>query len=197
MTDYFALLDEPRRPWLDPEALKAKFHQRSAELHPDRVHGESAAEKAQAQDRYTELNAAYTSLRQPKDRLLHLLTLELGAKPKDVQNIPPELMELFFEVGKVCLEVDQFLAEKARANSPLLRVQLFEHGEEWRERLNALADRLKAKLAELEEQTKALNPAWGAGGTLPLERLEAIYRLTSYYSRWLGQLQERAVQLAF
>lgn len=197
MTDYFALLDEPRRPWLDPEALKAKFHQRSAELHPDRVHGRSAAERAQAQDRYTELNAAYTCLREPKDRLLHLLTLELGAKPKEVQNIPPELMELFFEVGKACREVDGFLAEKARANSPLLQVQLFERGDEWRDQLNTLSGRLKAKLADLEEQAKGLNAAWEAGGNVPLERLEAVYRLTSYYSRWLGQLQERAVQLAF
>ena len=196
MTDYFALLDEPRRPWLNAEALKAKFHQRSADLHPDRVHGHSPADKAKAQERYTELNAAYTCLREPKDRLLHLLTLELGEKPKDVQNIPPELMELFFEVGKLCRETDRFLAEKARANSPLLRVQLFEAGEQWRERLNALADKLKQKLAELEEQTKALNPIWVAGGTLPLDRLEAMYRLTSYFTRWLSQLQERAVQLA-
>src|SRR5688572_29394167 len=99
MTDYFALLDEPRRPWLDPEALKVKFHQRSAELHPDRVHRQSASDKAKAQERYTELNAAYTCLREPKDRLLHLLTLESGGKPKDVQNIPAELMDLFFKVG--------------------------------------------------------------------------------------------------
>ena len=37
MADYFALLDEPRRPWLDPEELKAKFHALTATVHPDRV----------------------------------------------------------------------------------------------------------------------------------------------------------------
>ena len=26
MTDYFAMLDEPRRPWLEPEALKQYLH---------------------------------------------------------------------------------------------------------------------------------------------------------------------------
>jgi len=36
MTDYFALLDEPRRPWLDVSSLKQKFLARSSEVHPDR-----------------------------------------------------------------------------------------------------------------------------------------------------------------
>jgi DnaJ-domain-containing protein 1 len=38
VTDYFALLDEPRQPWLDEEALKAKFFALSTSVHPDRVH---------------------------------------------------------------------------------------------------------------------------------------------------------------
>ena len=58
MTDYFALLNEPRRPWLDPEPLKDKFLALSATVHPDRVHNLGAAERAAAQERYTELNAA-------------------------------------------------------------------------------------------------------------------------------------------
>lgn len=193
MTDFFSLFNEPRRPWLDPEMLKTKFHQFSGELHPDRARTDS--EKAKAQELYTELNAAYACLREPKDRLLHLITLERGGKPKDVQSIPPEVMTWFLEVGKLCREADAFLAEKTKATSPLLRVQLFERGEELRERLNSLGAKLKGELAALEEQTKALNPAWENRSALPLERLEAIYRLTSYYSKWLSQLQERAVQL--
>jgi TPR repeat protein len=34
----FALLSEPRRPWLDAEPLKQRFLARSNEVHPDRVH---------------------------------------------------------------------------------------------------------------------------------------------------------------
>ena len=195
MTDFFALFDEPRRPWLDPGILKAKFHKLSAELHPDRAGTE--AEKAEAQTAYTELNAAYTCLREPKERLLHLLTLERGSKPQDVQSIPAEIMDWFFEVGTLCREADAFLMEKAAANSPLLRVQFFERSEELRERLQVMAAKLKGKLAELEAQSKELNAAWEGSSALPLERLEAIYRLTSYYTRWLSQLQERVVQLAF
>src|SRR5438132_9046006 len=51
MIDYFALLHEPRRPWLDPDLLKQKFISLSAEVHPDRVHLAGEAEKHAAQQR--------------------------------------------------------------------------------------------------------------------------------------------------
>ena len=57
MIDCFALLNEARRPWIDPELLKQKFLTLSAEAHPDRVHNASEPEKRAAQQRYTELNA--------------------------------------------------------------------------------------------------------------------------------------------
>jgi hypothetical protein len=39
MTDYFALLQTPRRPWVDAEKLKENFQLLSARVHPDRLHG--------------------------------------------------------------------------------------------------------------------------------------------------------------
>ena len=81
MTDNFALLNEPRRPWLDVDLLKQKFLARASGAHPDRVHNASDSEKAEVTKRYIELNAAYNCLADPKLRLLHLLELELGAKP--------------------------------------------------------------------------------------------------------------------
>src|SRR4051812_7937935 len=130
MTDNFALLNEPRQPWLDLDSLKQKFHQFSSEVHPDRTHNASAAEKDAANKRYAELNAAYNVLREPKERLLHLLALE-DARPKDIQRIPPGTMDLFVEVGQVCRDADAFLAEKAKVTSPLLKVQMFEKGMDW------------------------------------------------------------------
>ena len=82
MTDYFALLDEPRRPWLEPEALKTKFLKLAAEIHPDRKHGAGKIEKAAANRSYAELNAAFNCLAEPKLRLLHLLELERGCETK-------------------------------------------------------------------------------------------------------------------
>jgi len=198
-------LDEPRRPWLDADALKAKFLARSAEVHPDRVHNAPEAERAAAQERYTALNAAFTTLREPKDRLQHLLELESGAKPGNIQSTPAELTDLFFEVGRLCRDVDFFLIEKGRANSPLLKVKMFQRAMDWTGQINALQLRLNAKRGELERELGAMNDAWAGAPSepearrtvLPLARLEQLYRTFSFLSRWTAQLQERVVPLAF
>jgi DnaJ-domain-containing protein 1 len=187
MTDYFAVLDEPRRAWLDPEALKAKFLSLSATVHPDRVHGEPEAERKAAQDRYTQLNAAHQCLRDTKSRLQHLLELERGGKLQDVQQIPPETMDLFFQVGKLCREADEFLGRKRQVTSPLLKVDIFERALACQATLNQVAEDLRNRISALENELKS--------SELPPVRLEAIYRLISYFTRWLAQLRERAVQL--
>lgn len=205
MTDYFALFDEPRRPWLDAEALKTKFLTRSAEVHPDRVH-ESAPEIRQAAStRYTELNTAYQCLRDTKERLRHLLELEQGAKPAGIQNIPAQMSDYFMDVGQLCRSVDQFLAEKSKVTSPLLMVQSMAQGLDWTERVQTLQQQLRQLQDTLENELPALNAAWESAETLspaerlaalPLKRLEEIYRSLSYLARWSGQLSERLVALA-
>ncbi|MDB6033874.1 MAG: hscB [Verrucomicrobiales bacterium] len=206
MTDYFQLLQEPWRPWLDAEALKSRFLERSSTVHPDRIHNAPEAEKQAANFQYTELNAAYQTLREPKERLLHLLTLETGSKPKEVQAILPGAMDLFLEVAGKCREVDSFIAEKNRATSPLIKVQFFAQGQEWTERLQELLQRIQKEHARLSSELQALNPIWGnapAPGSperpqaLPLARVEEMYRAFSYINKWTAQLQERIVQLAF
>src|SRR5262249_28202839 len=128
--DWFALLNEPRRPWLDDELLKKKFLDLSAQFHPDRVHNNPEAERVAAHQCYTELNAAYSILREPKTRLRHLLELELGEKPKEVHGISSDLMEMFQEISRLSREADAFLAEKAKTTSALLQVQLFERSQQ-------------------------------------------------------------------
>jgi curved DNA-binding protein CbpA len=200
MTDYFALLNEPRRPWLEPEPLKDKFLALSATFHPDRVHNHGAAERATAQERYLELNAAYNCLREPKDRLRHLLELELGALPKDIQRIPSDLMNLSMEVGAACREADALLAEKAKITSPLLQVAFFERGQEFADKLQALRQRVIALNERLIEEVKQIDAAWPAPEekrAAQLQRTEEIYRLLSYFARWTMQIQERIVRISF
>jgi len=205
VTDAFALLDEPQRPWLDPEALKQKFLPLSSAVHPDRFHSASETERRQATTRYGELNAAYNILREPKERLLHLLELEAGAKPKDVQRIPPGTMDLFVEVGQLCRDADIFIAERSKVTSPLLKVQMFERGMEWTDKLQDLQQRINTKRDEIAAELEQMNAVWDSApaygsphraAALPLERLEQIYRVFSYIARWSEQIQERNVQLA-
>ena len=62
MTDAFALLEEPRQPWLEEAALKENFLNRSAATHPDKF--SDPAQKADATDRFSALNTAHDTLRE-------------------------------------------------------------------------------------------------------------------------------------
>ena len=205
MTDAFALLGEERRPWMDADVLKDRFQAMSGPLHPDRFHGAPEAERTAVGHRYADLNSAYQTLKEPRDRLLHLLELELGGKPKDIQRIPPGTMDLFVEVGQTCRDCDEFLKKKATATSPMLRLQVMQAGMEWTDRLLDLQGRIRAVGDRLGSELSGLNAVWAAApplgdanrpAALPLERLEQIYRAFSYVARWTSQLQERVVQLA-
>jgi DnaJ-domain-containing protein 1 len=199
MTDNFALLNEPRRPWLDADLLKQKFLALSTNAHPDKIHSASESEKSAAAKQFAELNAACNCLLEPKSRLLHLLELEIGAKPKDIQQIPATLADLFAEIAAVCHKADQFLAEKSKITAPLLQVRLFERAQEWIEQLNSLQRKLNKLREKLMNELKLLDEKWIANnlearGDL-LKKLEELYRLFGYFNRWNNQIQERVVQL--
>jgi len=201
MTDYFALLDEPRRPWLDAASLKQKFLARSTEVHPDRVHGAGDADRRLANQRYTDLNSAYVCLREPRDRLRHLLELELGRKPADLQEVPSELADLYMEVAATCHEADRFLGRQANVTSPLLRAQSFPEAQNWTERLTALQRTSVGQHEKLLGQLRALDAAWVERATEAparsalLAELGNLCRRLGFVSRWNGQIQERLVRL--
>jgi hypothetical protein len=192
VTDYFALLNEPRRPWLDEEALKGRFFALSSSIHPDRAHTLPEQERISAQERYTELNAAYTCLRQPKERLRHLLELHTGRKAAPVQEVPGGLVEMFFEVGQGCRAADEFLKRKAATASPLLLAGLFEEGQTISERLKALRQGMSARQEQLVQELQTMDNDWESR----IARLEQIQQTLTYLQRWSAQLQERIVQLA-
>jgi curved DNA-binding protein CbpA len=204
--DYFALLGQPRQPWLDPGALKSAFLQQSALLHPDRALAGNADAQAAASGRFAELNAAYHCLLEPKTRLLHLLELESGAPPANVQSVPADTMDLLMETGDVCRQTDQFLTAKARAASPLLQAQMFEQSLEWTTRLQGLQERIRLRSDQLLTELQTMNIAWNAAppalsplraAALPLRRLEELGRTFSYIARCAAQIQERLTQLSF
>jgi DnaJ-domain-containing protein 1 len=199
VTDYFALLNEPRRPWLDADILKQKFLSLSATVHPDKIHSANESEKEAASKKFAGLNAAYNCLVLPKSRLLHLLELERGARPADVQQIPASLADLFAQVAAVCRDADRFLAEKAKTVSPLLQVQLFERSQDWIEQLYAMQKKLGSFHDELLAKLKSVDSQWTSESShrpTLLNDLDNLFRLFSYFNRWNAQVQERIVQLS-
>jgi len=89
MTDAFAALHFPRRPWLDASAVRAAFQRLAAGAHPDRAGSTSA---------FAELSRAYETLRDPALRLRHFLALEQPALAAP-REIPGDLIDWFPRVG--------------------------------------------------------------------------------------------------
>jgi DnaJ-domain-containing protein 1 len=203
--DYFLLLEQPRRPWLDPEQVQAKFLQLSMAVHPDRVHGAAPAERERAQHQFAALNLAAACLKDPKARLRHLIQLETGSAPGQLERLPANAPEFYFRIGQVCRDVDGCIAARPASPSPLLKAQFFSRAMEWLDKLEQLQQQLQTQRAELQKQIMALNAHWEAAppvGTatrqaaLPLDDLTRLYRELSYTMRWSGQITERTVQLS-
>lgn len=196
MTDYFALLGQPRSPWLDADELKARFLALSSAVHPDRTHGASEAEKSTAHQRYVELNSAYQVLRDTKDRVLHLLELETGPHKQSVQQVPPDLSDLFFRISAVFREVDNLL--KTPVTSPLLKAETFETSQAFVEQLQSLQATINSKQAGFEDELKGFAADWCGGHERDplIGRLDQIAQQLSYCKRWTSQIQDRLVRLA-
>ena len=194
--DYFALLDEPRKPWIDTGLLKDKFMEMSARSHPDKFPQATPEERERISARYTELNAAYQCLSHTRDRLLHLIELETGKPPSDVQRIPPGTSDLFMQIGQTCAQAAAFLEKQPQTDSPILKAKRFVEQMEWTDKLTELQDRLNEISSKLEEELKHMNTDLDNGAPMPLERLKEIYRSASYINRWTDQIREKLVQLA-
>jgi DnaJ-domain-containing protein 1 len=199
MTDCFALLEQPRQPWLNADILREKFLELSAPVHPDRLAAADEPERAAADTQFAELNTAYQTLRQTRSRLGHLLELETGAPPPRVENVSRTLADLFFQVSGLCRQADAFLASRTAATSPVIKAGFFAQGLEWIDRLQQFQQTLAQQTDALEKELESLSdpdaslpsrPAW------PVPRLEEIYRSLSYLTRWNAQLQERLVHLS-
>ena len=198
MIDYFALLHQPRRPWLDPAVLKEQFLALSKEVHPDKFHNSPAADKAVAQERYAELTTAFNCLRSPKARLLHLIELETGSRPQTVDEVPPAITEFFMEVMHTMRETDAFLRQWS-AVSGLVKAQMFAQAQEWVEKLQATMARINAEITRLDAELIELTDHWAKepNATAKFQpRLVDLYRLFSFYSRWAAQIQDRLTRLA-
>ncbi len=190
--DYFALLGEERRPWLDPERVKETFHRISRTKHPDQQ------QPGESDDTFARLNQAQAVLRDPRARLRHLLEL---AHPEirlsGPANVPMSLADLFAPIHGLLRETDDLLAKKAAAPSALVKALLAR--QEW-----TLRERAEERLAELDalhaaalEELQAFDAGWNrhASESTAARQLHDFYQRFAYLSRWAEQLRERLFQL--
>jgi curved DNA-binding protein CbpA len=189
MTDYFALLGQPRAPWLDPAALKKAYHRQTLQSHPDTA-------TPDRENDFAELNEAYQVLQDPKRRLHHLLSLESGAPASANQVIPQELQELFLLIGALTQRANA-LQEKIRtASNTLSRSLLKPQMVELEKEVSDLRQKNRELIDAANGQLREINSAWGndrAGQVVPLSNL---YITFAYLGRWSAKLDELAFQLS-
>jgi curved DNA-binding protein CbpA len=187
MTDFFALLGEPRRPWLDAENLKTRFHELSARHHPD-AGGEDA--------RFAEINRANQVLADPGLRLRHLLELELqGALPR-TQDVPDVAAKFFAPVAEATRAADVFFKKHAATNSPLAKALLSAEQYRVQEEVERLIGELQAMQDDVLEKVREVDGIWDTKREEAMHCLPELWQALGYAGKWLGTLREILFRLA-
>jgi curved DNA-binding protein CbpA len=187
MTDLFALLEETPRPWLDPEALKSKYHELTARHHPD---------VAGATGDFAEINRAYQTLADPAARLRHLLELEAPGAISRTQAVPEDIAAFFASVAEVRQNVDAFLKKQAGAASPLAKALLSTEQYHVQESLEAMIGNLQERQDSLLERVREADALWSADRASALGLLPVLWQSLGYTAKWLATLRELLFRMA-
>lgn len=192
--DLFAILRETRRPWLDADALKEKFHRLTANHHPD-----VAAQNFESSPRdFAEINRAYQTLADLPARLRHLLALEFPEINTRQLPISDELSALFLAISESQQTLVAFLAKQAQASSPLAKALLAPEQFELLETTQQLAARVANRQLEVERGVRELDAHWenaqSEKSTFGTE-LAALYQSSAFLAKWSTQLREVMMKL--
>ena len=174
VTDHFSALGIPRAPWVDAEVLKERFHRVGAEAHPDGG-GSSAA--------FAAVNEAWQTLRTAAGCLRHFLELENPDTLAIAARTPQELADLFMEIAAVRQAVNQYVAEREQAGSPLGRALLEPARLGLVEKIGALSAQIAAKSAEAIREVRTAEPA----------RLAELLARLVFLGKWDAQVRELGV----
>ena len=189
MTDYFALLEQPRGPWLDPTKLKEAYHRKTLQTHPD-----TAAPDRESD--FAELNEAYQVLQDPKRRLHHLLSLENCVPPSANQAVPQELQELFLLIGGLSQRANLLLEKNRTTTNALSRSLLKPQTVDLQKEAGSLAETVRNLNDDATAQLRTIDSAWQNDRAGQLEALSNLYFRFAYLGRWSAQLDELVFQLS-
>ena len=192
MTDYFAVLRQPRRPWLDPDELKRQYQKLALERHPDRTSSSSEQD-----DGFAEIAQAYRVLRDPRLRIQHLLAIQAaGTVTSGSPGISDDLSELFMEAANLIRQIDLHLEKRTRVASTL-GSSLLEADTARLQRLAAdLVDRLQQTYAATMNDLQAIDKSWTCDPARSFEDIRRLGDRFGFLDRWIAQLREKVFELA-
>lgn len=168
MTDAFAELGFPRRPWLDADEIKARHHEIARHAHPDKPGG--------SHEHLSRVNDARRTLEPHGARLRHLLELEFPGF--HAEGSPPFDWELHARVGELSEQVARATgmpspqAAAASVASPEIENLKLQLGE--------LQSRIVLALQAQETRLREADHAWP---DLSPEILRDLAAQHTYYAR--------------
>jgi curved DNA-binding protein CbpA len=190
MENYFEMLGLASRPWMEPEDIKKAFLRAAALCHPD-------AKRNGENGQFTQINLAYTTLREPAARLRYLLAHnrpeEGDPAAASPERIPARWVDLFMEMAAQQQQVTSFLKKKELARSALAVALLSGESAEMRRACGVLAARLDEMWADCLERLREWDRAWP--GDAAVAGLEVLQKEFNYLGRWRDQLREALVLL--
>jgi hypothetical protein len=180
MLDYFALLEVPRQPWLEEDAVRAQFQRLAATAHPDGLGGDNA--------RFVALNEAWQALRSPTARLRHYLELTNPDALQSSGSMAGVNGDLFMEIAEAQQRATAIGASLAEARTPVARAILEIERIAARERLEQLMSRVSAQMDVIYRKLREEGPD-------AAELASALNQLV-FLEKWNNQLRERMVALS-
>ena len=194
MIDYFALLDQPHAPWLDPDELKNSYHQKTLQAHPDARASHPGAGATDAA--FARLNEAYQVLQDPKRRLHHLLSLEDRAPSSGDQTVPRQLHDLFPRVAALVERTRALMGKLGATSNALSRSLLKPQLIELQEDANTLREEIQHLTDKSLDRLRQINPTWANHSAEEIEDLSNLYFVFAFLGRWSAQLDEMTFQLS-
>ncbi len=205
--DYFTFFGEERRPLLDEERLRQTYYKLSPLLHPDHFQTKTSLEKANALQWSSLLNKAYFTLKDTKQRVRYLISLETGADlaesgEKVTAGVSSTIMQLFGEVRTICQEVDDFIGEASKSGLRIVAASMALDGRLMQNRDNLEQAKRKVDQArkQLNEELQKLDGEWTKNDASArknmLEKLTRLGDDFSYLSKFDSLIEERLFQLS-
>lgn len=189
--DFFAVLKQKRRPWIDSDQLKQEYQQRTFAAHPDRTKG------ADADVDFATITEAYRVLNSPRLRLQHLLALEDNDQPRNEPiAVPSALSDLFMQAAQLVGEIDALLQKREQTSSTLGKSLLQSQLADVRTRATALVKTLEMHYAGALNDLRAVDQTWAKDRNQAVVQVRSLTEQFAFLERWLDQMREKEFRLS-
>ncbi len=147
--DHFQRLGLPRTFHIDLEALETKFLELTRQLHPDFYQDRAGHEQRLSLIHSSELNKAYSILKDLFERAEYLLSLEATDEVVKDRRTPPEILTEMLELR------EEFEMAKGKADDPATAEELRTMAQDLRKRRERFETKIKGLFTEFETKKQA------------------------------------------